>query len=452
MALLETALAVTETWFSPAGLFEMKRIFPPLVAMVAIGLALAGARFGSAAEVTGAGSAYPPAKGEAPARKDYSGAVAGADYGKAAPHEGSGGPQNCVGCHEKTNPTMVSAWQHSRHAAKGVGCASCHGDNHSRIFEVKGAVSAAVCGGCHAKELKEFDRSLHAVAMDMLKTDPRFDRLSPVMADQSCVACHKIGARFPDGSRGQCNSCHSGHSFSSAEARRPEACVICHTGPDHPHLEMWQASKHGQLFAAEATRSQAPTCVTCHMPGGTHDTGIGLTLGNVANGAVLETSNAPVKMRSISVAEAERQRAIMLKSCLPCHSSRFSAESLDKADQVKLEADALLGEAAEVITRLKHDRLIGDASPPATVPAKASGVGDNASGGAGLIPDFEGPTLVEQRFFDMVKFHHATTFKGAYHQSPVHTHNLGFLRLKQDLNFIKAEALQLRKRNERPQP
>ena len=188
-----------------------------------------------------------------------------------AAHDGSGHPESCVSCHEKTNPTMVSAWQQSRHAAKGVGCSGCHGDNHSRIFEVKGRVSAAVCGSCHAKEVKEFDRSLHAQAMDLLKTDPRLERLSPVMADQSCNACHKIGVRSADGSRGQCNSCHSGHSFSAAEARRPEACAVCHTGPDHPHLEMWQASKHGQLFAAEATRSQAPTCVTCHMPGGTHE-------------------------------------------------------------------------------------------------------------------------------------------------------------------------------------
>jgi hydroxylamine dehydrogenase len=380
--------------------------------------------------------------------QDRSGAVDVRDYrNEVLNHPSGSGGQNCVGCHEKTNPTMVAAWQQSSHAAKGVGCAACHGDNHSRIFEVKGAVSAAVCGACHAKELKEFDRSLHAVAMDMLKTDPRFDRLSPVMADQSCVACHKIGTKFPDGSRGQCNSCHSGHSFSSAEARRPEACVICHTGPDHPQLEMWQASKHGQLFAAEATRSQAPTCVTCHLPAGTHDTGIGLTLGNVANGAVLEPSNAPVKMRSITLAEAERHRAVMVKSCLPCHSSRLSAESLEKADQVKVEADALLGEAAELMARLQQDGLIGGPSQRAIQPATP----DRAVS-PGLIPDFEGPTHVEQRYFDMVKFHHATTFKGAYHQSPVHTHNLGFLRLKQDLNFIRTEAARLRKENSRHQP
>ena len=44
----------------------------------------------------------------------------------------------------------------------------------------------------------------------------------------------------------------------------------------------------------------------------------------------------------------------------------------------------------------------------------------------------------------MFKFHHATTFKGAYHHSPEHTHNEGFLRMKQDLTYINNEASRLR--------
>ena len=350
-------------------------------------------------------------------------------------------PASCVDCHSKSNPVLVAAWQQSRHALKEVGCADCHGDNHSKIFEVKGAVSAAVCGSCHAKQVKEFDSSLHAVAMDMLKTDPRFHRLSPVMADLSCNSCHQIGARFPDGSRGKCNSCHSGHSFSTAEARRPEACAQCHTGPDHPHLEMWQASKHGQLFADQETRSQAPTCVTCHMPAGTHNTGVGLSFGNVANGAVLESSKPPVKMRLLSSEGAERQRGAMIKTCLPCHSSRFASESLGKADLVKQEVDVLLEEAAEIIARLKKEGFLREGSRTSSDDStNPSHSGELRS--VGRDPDFEGPSLIEQRFFDMVKFHHATTFKGAYHHSPVHTHNKGFLPLRQDLNFIKSEAVQ----------
>jgi len=163
-------------------------------------------------------------------------------------------PKSCLDCHATATPTLVSAWKVSRHTAHDVGCADCHGKDHSNIFEVKGAVSAAVCGSCHAKEVREFDRSLHDIAMDTLRTDSRFNRLSPVMKDLGCNGCHQIGAHFPDGSRGKCNSCHSGHMFSAAEAREPQACATCHTGADHPHMEMWKASKHGQLFASEATR------------------------------------------------------------------------------------------------------------------------------------------------------------------------------------------------------
>ena len=45
----------------------------------------------------------------------------------------------------------------------------------------------------------------------------------------------------------------------------------------------------------------------------------------------------------------------------------------------------------------------------------------------------------------MVKFHHSSTFKGAYHHSPVFTHNKGFLLMKQDLTFLKNEAARLRR-------
>lgn len=57
---------------------------------------------------------------------------------------------------------------------------------------------------------------------------------------------------------------------------------------------------------------------------------------------------------------------------------------------------------------------------------------------------YDGGSPIEQRFFDMFKFHHATTFKGAYHHSPEHTHNQGFLRMKQDLTYINNEAFRLR--------
>jgi hypothetical protein len=360
---------------------------------------------------------------------------------------------------------MVTAWEQSRHAAVGVGCADCHGDNHSTIFNVKGKVSAGKCGTCHAQQVSEFNHSLHAQSMTRMEADPKFAVLSPAMAQQGCVSCHKIGESFPDGSRGNCNSCHSGHGFSVVEARRPEACGSCHSGPDHPQIEMWLASKHGQLYASEKTRAQSPTCVTCHMSKGSHDTGIGLTFGTVGTGAAAETHHPGVKMRSITAEDAKRQRTNMLTTCLPCHSSRFASEQLASADLVKHEADAVLDEAVSVIAKLQAEGLIRwlasmppsketaaaalDPKAPASVAMKAKPDGSIVPLPGTEMP-YAGLTPLEQRFFQMVKFHHATTFKGAYHQSPVFTHNEGFLHMKQDLDDIKHQAQQLRKEAGKP--
>ncbi len=348
----------------------------------------------------------------------------------------------CIECHSKAEHKMVEAWQTSKHAEAGVGCVSCHGDDHSKIFAEKGQVSASICGDCHSAQVKEFDQSLHAAAVELLVDDPKFKRLSPAMAKAGCMSCHQVGARAVDGTRGKCNTCHSGHSFSSEEARRPEACAACHTGPDHPHMEMWQASKHGQLYANESTRSQAPTCVTCHMPGGNHHTGFGLTLGQVANGSVMEGSKAPIEMRTISSADFKSRRKEMISTCLPCHSSRFASESLETADKIKLEVDAVLQQAVDIIDSLTQDGLLQ--GQRLTDPE----LENNDQLKQGLVP---GPDLlyddlspIEQRFFDMFKFHHATAFKGAYHHSPEYTHNEGFLKLKQDLTFIRTEARKLR--------
>lgn len=261
------------------------------------------------------------------------------------------------------------------------------------------------------------------------------------MREQGCMGCHQIGLKFSDGSRGKCNSCHSGHSFSVQEARRPEACAMCHVGPDHPQMESWSASKHGQLYSAEDTRDQTPTCVTCHMPRGNHDTGFGLTLGNVSTGAVMQGTHAPVKMRTINHDDFMSRRKQMIETCLPCHSSRFADESLRMADDVKKEADSVLAEALEVIHSLQADGLLRKGSYIESLVADST---EETALVLGPDQTYDDNSPIEQRFFNMFKFHHATTFKGAYHHSPKHTHNLGFLKMKQDLTFIRNEATRLR--------
>lgn len=82
----------------------------------------------------------------------------------------------------------------------------------------------------------------------------------------------------PDGSIGTCTACHTRHVFSLEEARTPETCGQCHLGYDHPHIEIYEESKHGNIYSAEGETwnwsslpwrvgvdFRAPTCASCHM-------------------------------------------------------------------------------------------------------------------------------------------------------------------------------------------
>ena len=91
----------------------------------------------------------------------------------------------------------------------------------------------------------------------------------------------RITASGLPGSVGNCVVCHTRHSFSIAEARKPAACALCHFGPDHPDIEIFNNSKHGQIYNSEGDTwnytsapdawepgdYRASTCAVCHMSG-----------------------------------------------------------------------------------------------------------------------------------------------------------------------------------------
>ena len=92
---------------------------------------------------------------------------------------------------------------------------------------------------------------------------------------KGCGGCHRVGIK-PDEEKKYnrygmgCNSCHTRHMFSKAEAQKPQACQTCHMGFDHPQWEMWSSSKHGSIALSGGEAGRAPVCQTCHMPGGDH--------------------------------------------------------------------------------------------------------------------------------------------------------------------------------------
>ena len=153
--------------------------------------------------------------------------------------------QECLDCHEGTNPGIVEGWKKSRHgmitpaeamAAKGltrkvssqtvpeelknvvVGCAECHAlrpDSHKDTFDHNGynihvVVSPKDCATCHTQETEQFDKNLMAHAhgnlvrndvyqllMRSINGSPAFEggqvTLRPSNAAtkaESCLYCH----------------------------------------------------------------------------------------------------------------------------------------------------------------------------------------------------------------------------------------------------------------------
>ncbi|MBK5964896.1 hypothetical protein CCR95_12585 [Thiocystis minor] len=332
--------------------------------------------------------------------------------------------KDCVSCHSKASAGLASEWRESGHQAAGVNCMDCHQAERADVdaIEHEGQIIATIvspkdCSRCHEKEYAEQQGSVHAEAFAMIE-----ERL-PALADNvggpgiraaSCDQCHGsrvkvkgdgtldaatwpnsgIGRINPDGSKGSCSSCHGRHRFSKAQAREPEACVRCHSGPDSPDKEIFEASKHGMLYAAQRDEmnlqapewvagrdyTAAPTCVTCHMGAAgklpsSHDVGMRNSwslnspvsqrqfLVVFEDGGKLELpASEPVPKRGSeltrpdgtlgkvkSVATPERRRQAMSMVCLECHGKTFTQGFMEQFDGVVELFNGKFGEPARAI-------------------------------------------------------------------------------------------------------
>ena len=234
--------------------------------------------------------------------------------------------KGCVECHAEETLGIVADWDKSVHAEEAVSCIDCHeveADSPMALSGVEGhedltvtvsmLVPPAVCGECHEDAVAGFHESGHERAgvqyegKDAMQTlihkhEGRDNpELSGASDETGCQQCHGVtivvddtghpsaetypsagvGNVYPTGEIGNCTVCHSRHTFEMAEARKPEACAGCHIGPDHPDLEIFLNTKHGQIFTTEGEEwkwdsptgewepgdYRAPTCATCHMSG-----------------------------------------------------------------------------------------------------------------------------------------------------------------------------------------
>ena len=347
-----------------------------------------------------------------------------------------------------------------------VGCYECHslnGAKHKDNFDhfdvrINVVVSPADCEVCHEVEAREFAGSKKAHALGNLAKNPVFHALveaitsvaelrdGKVMAagaseqtkNDTCYACHGsrvevvgtrtlkaepgdvvlpklanwpnqgVGRENPDGSLGACTACHPRHEFSIEVARKPFTCSQCHMGPDVPAFEVYEESKHANIFHAKEREwnweqvpwrvgldFRAPTCAVCHSSlltsaGGdvlaprTHDFGARLWVrlfglpythaqpksGDTAlirnrDGQPLPTTftGQPASEYLIDPKEQARRQELMKGVCRSCHNRDWVDGHFDKLNSTIRETDRMTKAATELMQRA-WDAGLADRSNP----------------------------------------------------------------------------------------
>jgi hydroxylamine dehydrogenase len=353
----------------------------------------------------------------------------------------------CLPCHLEKTPAAVAQWQGSAHAKAQIGCEKCHGTDHDKIVKGEARVDMRVCAPCHQKAFREHRQSRHGMGLhsgwgctrglpDRTKDECRFCHREGDDIPHSEVQCARflkqskemgeVGCNYCHSVEESCDSCHSKHGTDLKIVRDPNSCAKCHMGPDHPQWEMWQTSLHGTLNAS-AGRAVGPDCQSCHMPKGSHNVSIGMTM---------NSGGVPYDARKAAAGRAE-----MVGICSACHAPAFVRRELERDDAVRAQSLAILKQAEGIIWDL-NDRALLDPMPAERAPHPLNG--------PRLVTDsqmlYEDTSHIERLFFKMKKYDYARTVKGAYHQNPAYTHWYGNAELKMDLIDIKAEASRLKER------
>jgi len=196
-----------------------------------------------------------------------------------------------------------------------------------------------------------------------------------------------VGRINPDGSLGSCTSCHTRHEFSLEEARKPETCGQCHLGPDHPQHEIYEESKHGNIYGAggekwnwDAPAGQwgpqditAPTCATCHMSGfggvveTTHEVGDRLYWELQPKKSVPQWKGPDevdiVSERVPDVDKAESGRQKMRSVCRQCHSSQWTDNYFVEFDKVVEDYNQIWQRTDDLLKQAYDEGLISADNP-----------------------------------------------------------------------------------------
>jgi nitrate/TMAO reductase-like tetraheme cytochrome c subunit len=395
--------------------------------------------------------------------------------------------EKCINCHSRKGISMsaVRDWKLSLHAAKKVGCERCHipveaasevlaTESACKDKNVRRLVSRQNCltSRCHEKQGKQFEKSKHAHAWDVIASMVESHELPG--DEQGCESCHRIGK-----DEGKCDSCHTKHRFSAAWARRPETCETCHRGAEHPETETYMSSKHGSVYRLESHTwnwskkirdwhnggsfsiwpgPRTAVCVTCHMARGNHaiTTSWGILAAplvlidgdeewfgyrkTILKGVgVLFEEGKPTGRQDIIdtglMSELTRvewfgRRQAMLGICKQCHTKTYVTETFEGADVIMKASDALMAEAVSIVEELYNSDVLSRKKP---FPAH----GD-------ILHFYQADTQIEQLLYEMLLNHRKRNFQGIYHFMPEYLQGYGLRELKIELEKIKSEAKKLR--------
>ena len=385
----------------------------------------------------------------------------------------------CVDCHTKVTPNIVSDWKQSKHHEVAIACDTCHGSDHMTAADATKAKipTAETCGECHSTQVAQFKKGKHSMAWASMEAMPTIHWQPMAMTEgmKGCGSCHKLGIKTPEqqaalekqGVRfgsASCDACHTRHTFSVKEARSPQACETCHMGFDHPQWEMYSSSKHGvrnelkQLNLLSETAS-APTCQSCHMQDGNHEvrTGWGFLAVRLplpddpqwkadqvtilqALGVLDPAGKPTARLDVVKAADVARldqaswqsERDKMLKTCTQCHSGNFASQQLQYGDEMIKNADHLMAEAIITVAGLYKDGILPKPK-------------NYAYAFPDLLTFHDAPTVIEQKLFVMFLEHRMRTFQGTFHASPDYALWYGWSEMQRDLTEIKALAAEARR-------
>ncbi|MCQ4574044.1 MAG: hydroxylamine oxidoreductase [Candidatus Brocadiales bacterium] len=433
-------------------------------------------------------------------------------------------PDQCVECHADITPGIVNSWKASTHAQpkrneyfaaktaeiekrlgreiKEVDCSGCHGKSHD-VLQMPTVDNA--CGECHLKQAEEYaserkyGRPSHLQSWEANVVVPWYIesyRQGEGASLIGCDMCHEEMAR--------CDTCHTRHSFSAAEGRRPEACMSCHMGPDHPDWETYSHSKMGTIYELEGEHwpwdkplgdiipgkdYKSPTCQYCHMyMGGNKWTINPISKGIWRMGTVPPKEveyksslkdypygiNIPPLDAKLEVYSPEnlQKRELWIEMCGRCHSSRFARLWLENMDQYMFLCFKKQDEAQLILDQVVAEGLLNPAPkdrpvfPMGDVLADALGPDKLGMGVYKAFKDLEGrvpvigpilgvysvfitrpgtPSAIEREYAEMWFWYKLKGYKGTAHAQQDYSWWYGWSHMIGSLARIQDEANRLRR-------